>query len=87
MGGSSVTGPIPASISALTRLASLYAPPRLCGLSAESGVRMGASLRRILGDNRFSGSVGSTISALTALTYLYAANPGRACVKAAHASL
>jgi hypothetical protein len=37
-------------------------------------------------NNRLSGTVPSTISALTAITYLYAANPGRAPADAAHAS-
>jgi hypothetical protein len=68
---SGFAGPIPASVTALTRLVSLYAaPPAACGLPAESGVRIGTLRRRELGENRFSGSVPATISALTALTYL-----------------
>jgi hypothetical protein len=67
-----LTGPIPASITALTRLVCVYAPLLTCGLPAESGVQTGTLWPRILSENRFSGSVPSTISALTALTYLYA---------------
>ena len=67
------TGPIPASITALTRLVSLYAP--CCVLSADSAVRMSTLWRRALGENRFSGSVSPTISALTALTYMYSRVP------------
>jgi hypothetical protein len=35
------TGPILASITALTRLVALYAPPPPCGLPADSGLWMG----------------------------------------------
>ena len=73
-----LTGPILASMSALTRLAELYAAPPPCGLPAESGVQTGTLWRRNLAENRFSGSVPSTISALTALTYLCAPTRGRA---------
>ncbi len=66
------TGPIMASITALTRLAYLYAPPLPCGLSTDSGLQMSTSWRRALRENRFSGSVPPTISALTALTRLCA---------------
>jgi hypothetical protein len=62
------TGPILASITALTRLVSLYALLPLCDLPADSGVRMSSLRHRALGRNRFSGSMPSTISALTALT-------------------
>jgi hypothetical protein len=65
------TGPILASITALTRLVALYAPPPPCGLPADSGLRM-ARWRRRLRDNRFSGSAPPTISALTSLAKLYA---------------
>ena len=65
-----LTGPILASMSALTRLAYLYAALPPCGLPAESGMRTGTLWRRELGENRFSGAVPSTISALTALTFL-----------------
>ncbi len=81
------TGPILASITALTRLAFLYALPPPCGLLAESGVRMGTLRRRSLLDNRFSGSVPPTISALTALTAMCVPTHGGAPVDAVHASL
>ena len=70
------TGPILASITALTRLAYLYAPPPVCGLSADSGVQTGTYWRRAFNENRFSGSVPSTISALSALTGLCAPHSG-----------
>jgi hypothetical protein len=66
------TGPIPASITALTRLIKLYVPLPSCDLPANSGVRISTLRHRALGGNRFSGSIPSSISALTALTYLYA---------------
>jgi hypothetical protein len=50
------------------------------------GCEQGTLWRRVLSKNNFSGTVPSTISALTALTYLYAANSGRAPADAAHAS-
>jgi hypothetical protein len=81
------TGPILASITALTRLVLLYAAPRPIVLPAESGVRMSTSWCRALGENRFSGSVPPTISALTALTSLCIPTPGGAAVYVAHASL
>ncbi len=43
--------------------------------SGYSGVQLGTLWRRGLGENRFSGSMPSTISALTALTYLYTRAP------------
>jgi hypothetical protein len=66
------TGPILASITALTKLVTLYAPPTPCDLPAESGVRAGTLWRRALGDNRFSGTVPASITALTKLVTLYA---------------
>jgi hypothetical protein len=81
------TGPILASITALTRLAYLYALLPPCDLPADSGVRMWTLWRRGLGGNRFSGSLPSTISALTALTVLCVPTRGRATAEAMHASL
>jgi hypothetical protein len=63
-----LTGPFPAGITALTRLIMLYAHLR----SDSKDVLVRQLLwRRSLSENRFSGSVPSTISALRALTYLY----------------
>jgi hypothetical protein len=52
---------------------------------------MGTLWRRILNENRFSGSAPPTISALTALTLLYAPTPalsslGQSPADASHAS-
>ncbi len=81
-------GPILASITALTRLAELYAPPPPpCGLPAGSGVRKRTLWRRSLYGNRFSGTVPSAISKLTALTGMYVPTRGRFPAGAAHASL
>jgi hypothetical protein len=81
------TGPILASITALTRLAYLYAPLPPCDLPADSGVRMSTLRHRALGGNRFSGSLPSTISAMTALTVMCVPTRGRATADAVHASL
>jgi hypothetical protein len=72
----SFNGPILASITALTGLIALYTPPPPCSLPADSGLRMGTLWRRWLYENRFSGSVPSTISALAALTNLCAPHSG-----------
>ncbi len=69
------TGPILASITALTRLVDLYAPLPPCGLPAESGARTGTWWRRSLAENRFTGSLPPTISTLTTLRRLYASMP------------
>ncbi len=81
------TGPILASITALTRLAYLYAALPPCDLPADSGVRMSTLRHRALGGNRFSGSVPPTFSALTALTLMCVPTRGRATADAVHASL
>ncbi len=81
------TGPILASITALTRLVNLYAPLPPCDLPADSGVRMSTLRHRALGGNRLSGSLPPTISALTALTFMCVPTRGRATADAVHASL
>jgi hypothetical protein len=89
MADNGFTGPILASITALTRLVDLYAPPPPppCGLPADSEVRRSPLWRRYLNNNRFSGSLPSTISVLTALTDMCAPTRSRAPADAAHASL
>jgi hypothetical protein len=68
------TGPILASITALTGLLNLYAPLSQCGALADR-VCDGALWRRFLYGSRFTGSVPAAISALTALRQLYASKP------------
>jgi hypothetical protein len=67
------TGPILASIMALTKLVVLCAPPPPWRLVADLQVTL---WRRCLNENRFSGSVPPAISALTALMDLCAPHSG-----------
>ena len=81
------TGPILASITVLTKLVELYAAPPQCGLRAESGVRTSTLWRRVLNENRFSGSVPSEISVLTAVTLMYVPMPAITCLRSLPVSL
>jgi hypothetical protein len=82
---------LPARSSRASRRSPGWSPCALrhrpCGLPADSGLRTGTLWRRNLVKNRFSGRVPPTISALTALTFMCAADPGRAPADAVHASM
>ena len=69
-----LTGPILASVTALTGLVHLCAPqsPGGAGAAGDAGVPACARSRRALGDNGVTGTVPSAVSVLTALTGLYA---------------